>query len=93
MAPQKERGAPSVGARRSKREDAEGTLLQKGEEEKGPTNDESQGGRRNEEANDNSKAGSAKIRPLLEVWLYTRPERERRGWIRDDEGTRPAQTR
>ena len=93
MAPQKERGAPSVGARRSKREDAEGTLLQKGEEEKGPTNDESQGGRRNEEANDNSKAGSEKIRQLLEVWLYTRPERERRGWIRDDEGTRPAQTR
>ena len=93
MTPQKERGAPSVGARRSKREDAEGTLLQKGEEEKGPTNDESEGAGRNEEANDNSKAGSEKFRPLLEVWLYTRPERERRGWIRDDEGTRPAQSR
>ena len=82
-----------MGTRRSKREDAEGTLLREGEEEKEPTNDESQGVRRNEEANDNSKAGSEKIRPLLEVWLYTRPERERRGWIRDDEGTRPAQAR
>ena len=35
MAPQKERGAPSVGARRSKREDVEGTLLQKGKRRRG----------------------------------------------------------